>query len=223
MRVPALAAVALLVAVMNANGQLGYKERREATDIFYSTLYLRTDVPTNRSVDPFLEISPGGFSWEKSVAKDQAKKRSVYWPFRPNDWVKWGKPTYHRDTIEVWFQGERDELKVTFVGIRTLSDFKQAFDRVFSRVPLQDEYKDAPETLRKAIADRQLTEGMTTQQASCVVGTPLKVERTKQAAGDVVIWYPRQTTGDPRRGRATTTGLPAKVTFVNDRLTAMEK
>jgi hypothetical protein len=39
----------------------------------------------------------------------------------------------------------------------------------------------------------------------------------------VLIWYPRQQTGDPRKGKPATTGLPSKVTFVNDRLTAIEK
>lgn len=223
--VPVVSAVSLLAAVSIAKAELRGHERDEAKRMVFEKIYLRTDVPTNDHVDPFIEISPAGYSWERRVADDQAKKKStsVYWPFRPNDMVKWGKPRYERDTITVWFEGQKDELKVIFVHINTLDDFKRAFDRVFSRMPLQDEHPDWPDQVRQAIVDRQVIEGMTTQQASCVIGTPVKVETAKEAGADVLLWYPRQETGDLRRGRMAKTGLPSKLKFVNDRLTAIEK
>ena len=210
-----------------ASAQLTGKDRDEAKRMLYDPIYLRTDVPTNDGVEPFIEISPTGYSWERLVglAEENARKRGkpsgVYWAFRPNDTVKWGSPKYDGSTITVWFEGERDELKVRFVGIRTLDDFKRAFDQVFSRTPLQDEPSWPPE-VRTAVAERRIIEGMTRKQASCVVGTPLRIEPS--TPGETTeIWYPRQDTADTRKGRAAKTGLPAKLVFVGDALTTIPR
>jgi hypothetical protein len=218
--------VLLFALVPYARAELRGKDRDEAKWMVYERLYLRTDVPTNDHVDPFIEISPTGYSWEGLVtqaegrAAKKGKPSGVYWAFRPNDVVKWGKPKYEGNTITVWFEGERDELKVVFVQINTLDDFTKAFDRVFSRVPLQDQYADWPSEVREAIAARRVIEGMTKKQASCVVGTPVKIERQ---GADVEVWYPRQDTGDIRGKGSSKTGLPSKLRFVNDKLTAIEK
>jgi hypothetical protein len=222
-----LCTVFLFVLVPSARGELrGGWNRDEVRKMLYARIYLRTDVPTNDHVDPFIEISPTGYSWDRLVnlaeegAKRKNKPSGVYWAFRPNDSVKWGRPTYQGNTITVWFEGERDELKVNFVQINTLDDFKKAFDFVFSPVPLQDEHTDWPAEVRSAIADRRVIEGMTKKQASCVVGTPAKIETSKEAGTDVDVWYPRQDTGYSRLPK---TGLPLKLRFVNDKLTAIEK
>jgi hypothetical protein len=153
----------LLTTLSPAKAQLNGRDRDAAKKMLYPTLYLRTDVPTNGAVDPFIEISPSGHSWERLVAlaEGSAKKRSrptgVYWAFRPNDTVKWGSPDYKDATITVWFEGVRDELKVRFIDIKTLEDFKKAFDQVFSTVPLQDEFPDWSAEVKTAIAQRRLS------------------------------------------------------------------
>lgn len=225
LRTVSLTLVAALAFADAANAQLRGGDRDEAKRMVYNQIYLRTDVPTNDDVEPFIEISPTGYSWERLVglAEENAKRRGkpsgVYWPFRPNDTVKWGSPKYDGTTITVWFEGQRDELKVRFVGIRTLDDFKSAFDHVFSRTPLQDE-PSWPTDVRTAITERRVIEGMTRQQASCVVGTPLRIETGPSGE---TIWYARQETGDTRDGRAATTGLPAKLVFVADVLTTIQR
>jgi hypothetical protein len=194
----------------------------------YSQIYLRTDVPTNDDVEPFVEISPNGYSWERLVglAEEKARNRGepsgVYWAFRPNDTVKWGSPKYDGSTITVWFEGELDELKVRFVGIQTLDDFRKAFDQVFSRTPLQD-VPEWPAEVRAAIAERRVVEGMTRKQASSVVGTPLRIETSRSGEVTMEVWHPRQDTGDTREGRAPKTGLPAKLVFVGDTLTTVQR
>jgi len=221
-----MCAVSLFVLVPSARAELRGKDRDEAHKMVYATIYLRTDVPTNDGVDPFIELAPTGYSWDRLVnlAEEKAKKKNkpsgVYFAFRPNDIVRWGSMKYQGNTITVWFQGVRDELKVIFVQINTLDDFKKAFDHVFSPVPLQDEHADWPAEVRAAIADRRVIEGMTKKQASCVVGTPAKIETGKEGGADVDVWYPRQDTGYSRLPK---TGLPLKLRFVNDKLTAIEK
>jgi hypothetical protein len=218
--------VSLFMLVPNARAELRGKDRDEAHKMVYATLYLRTDVPTNDGVDPFIELSPTGYSWDRLVnlaeakAKAKNKPSGVYFAFRPNDVVRWGSMDYHGNTITVWFQGVRDELKVIFVQINTLDDFKKAFDYVFSPVPLQNEHNDWPAEVRSAIADRRVIEGMTRKQASCVVGTPVKIETSKEGGADVEVWHPRQDTGYWRLPK---TGLPAKLRFVNDKLASIEK
>jgi hypothetical protein len=220
-----LCLVMFLVCASDALAKLSGKDRSQIKNMLHEILYLRTDVPTNNGVEPFIEISPTGYSWERLVsmevgkAKMKNKPSGVYWPFRPNDIVKWGSPNYNGSIITVWFEGIKDELKVIFVSINTIDDFKRAFDHVFSQAPLQDE-SSWPAEIRIAITERRLIEGMTRKQASCVVGTPLK---TETSGAETEIWYPRQDTGDRRRGRMTNTGLPKKLAFVNDKLTSIEK
>ena len=207
-------AVAWFAAIPGAKAELRGPDRQQIKDALYATIYLRTFVPTDDQVDALIEISPTGIDTERLIKFAEAKRRRVYWPFMPNDTVKWGKPSYSGDTISVWFEGKRDELKVTFTHIQTLDDFKKAFDQLFSRVPLEDEHRDWPDEIRKAIAARQVAEGMSKAQAGSVVGIPLKTETTS----DGEVWYPRQETGDTRKGQKTTTGLPPKVRFVSDKL-----
>lgn len=66
-----------------------------------------------------------------------------------------------------------------FGGIKTLADFKAAFDRAFSRVPLQDEFPEWPAEVRQAIAEHRLSDGMTKRQAYCVVGNPTEFRRVR--------------------------------------------
>lgn len=218
----------LLASISPATAQLRGKDRDVAKKMLYQTLYLRTDVPTNDAVESFIEISPNGYSWERLVslaeanAKKKGRRAGVYWAFRPNDTVKWGSPDYKDNTITVWFEGVRDELKIRFIEINTLEDFKKAFNHIFSIVPLQDEVPDWPADIKTAIAERRLIEGMTKKQASCVVGTPLKTETGNESGTFAEIWYPRRDTEDRRHGQTSPTGLPSKLYFVGDRLTKIE-
>jgi hypothetical protein len=200
-------------------------DRREVTDMLYSPCYLRIHVPTNDAVDPFIEISPTGFSWDRLVgqaeqkAQRKGKASGVYFAFRPNDMVRWGKTSFDKDKITVWFQGTRDELKVIFIQIETLDDFKKAYDHVFARIPLQDEHPDWPADVKSAIAERRLIQGMTKQQAACVVGVPLKVETVAEGGVAMEVWYPRQDTADRRTPQ---TGLPATLKFADGKLQVIE-
>lgn len=215
--------------VAGAQAQVRGDDRYRVRMLVYQTVYLRVEAPSNDAVRPFLEASPGGYTYDRLVglAEAEAAKKSkssgVYWAFRPNDAVKWGNPQYDGDRITVWFEGQKDELRVAFVQIKTLDDFKKAFDLVFSPVPLQNEHPEWPENVRNAIGDRQLVNGMTRQQASCVVGTPVRVESGREGGEEIVAWYLRQETGDRRRGRLAQTGFPVMLRFVDDRLTGLDK
>lgn len=217
--------LAILGTSVEARAAIRGHDREEVRDMLYSSCYLRIQVPTNTAVQPFLEISPTGFSWDRLVgvaeqkAKEKNKWSGVYFAFQPNDLVRWGKLDYNKDTISVWFQGKRDELKVIFIQIETLDDFKKAFDHVFSRVPLQDEHPDWPAEIRLAIAQRKVIQGMTKQQAACVIGVPLKVETVPEGGMVMEVWYPLQDTQDHRSPK---TGLPAVVKFAGGKVQAIE-
>ncbi len=213
----------LLWTIPAALAELRGKDRESALKMVYQSVYLRDAVPTSDQVEPFMEISPSGYSSDRlvGIAEEKARKRKkpsgVYWAFRPNDMVRWGSLVYRADTITVWFQGRRDELKVVFIKIATLDDFKKAFDHLFSTKPLQDEAPDWSEEVKTAIAERRVIEGMTKKQAACVVGTPLKVE----SGMGMETWSTRQDTYDPWR-TPPKTWYPPKLRFVGDRLAAIE-
>ncbi len=220
-----ISCLALLGMSATAWAEVRGHDRREVTEMLYGSCYLRIHVPTNDAVEPFIEISPTGFSWDRLVSRAEAKAQrkgkpsGVYFAFKPNDVVKWGKASFDKDKITVWFQGTRDELKVIFVQINTLDDFKKAFDRVFSRVPLQDEHPEWPAEVRSAIMQRKVIPGMTQQQAACVVGVPLKVETVTEGGVAMEVWYPRQDTADRRTPK---TGLPATLKFADGKLQVIE-
>jgi hypothetical protein len=222
-----LGCAAWLGLAADTTAALTGKDRDKAEHALYQTLYLRVHAPTTRRSEPVLEISPEGCNLarepEAAQAADSGSTRSsgVYWPFRPNDVVQWGKAKYQDDTITVWFEGARDELRVRFVGIKTFDDFKRAFKHAFSRVPLHEEHDDWPAEVATAVEKHRLIEGMTPEQASCVAGLPVKVETTRIGDAELVIWFLRQETEDPRKGRAKKTGLPTKVVFENGTLTTI--
>ncbi len=222
-----ITAAILLAAGAAARAQLSGADRNEIHDMVYAPCYLRIHVPTNNAVEPFLEISPAGYSWNRLVGEAEEKARrhnkpsGVYFAFKPNTVVKWGSLSYDKKnaSITVWFQGKRDELKVIFAPIDTLDDFKKAFYLVFARMPLEEEHPDWPAEVRSAIAQGRVIQGMTRQQASCVVGVPLKTETANEGGTAVEIWHPLQDTNDRRTPK---TGLPATLKFTAGKLTTIE-
>jgi hypothetical protein len=86
------------------------------------------------------------------------------------------------------FRGEDKHGILHFTGITSLADFKAAFDQSFSRVPLQDEHPDWPADIRRAIASRQLIDGMTKRQAYCITGPPASFEQTAKDGKQIEVW-----------------------------------
>lgn len=218
--------IVVLGTAATASAELSGADRDHIRQTVYAPCYARTHLPTTNRVADLTEISPTGFSWDREVgpreerAKERNKPSGVYFAFKPNDVVRYARARFvGSDRIEVWFQGVRDELRVNFINIKTLDDFNKAFDRVFARMPLQDEHPDWPAEVRSAIAAGKVIPGMTRQQASSVVGVPLKVETTTEAGAAVEIWHPRQDTADHRTPK---TGLPTSLKFVGDKLTTIQ-
>ncbi len=130
-------------------------------------------------LDSLLEVSPVGYSVERKLALPPKNKRDkVFWGLSPNDPVRYGKLLYKEDAVQVWMEGEAPdayEMLIDFIHIKNLDDFTRAFNRTFSKVPLQDEHPEWPAEIRQAIAARKVIAGMTSEQAFSVVGAPLKI------------------------------------------------
>jgi hypothetical protein len=221
-----ISCVALLGASATGWAQLSGSDRKEIHEMVYGRCYLRIQVPSNDAVQPFLEVSPTGFSWDRLVgeaeqkAQKKGKPNGVYFAFKPNDMIRWGSVSYDKkdDSLTVWYQGVRDELKVIYIPIKTLDDFKSAFRQICSVVPLQEEHSDWPAEVNTSIAKQQFVPGMTRQQAHDVAGVPLKIETVSEGGATLEVWHLRQETGDMRTPK---TGLPAAVKFAGDKLTAI--
>ena len=83
-------------------------------------------------------------------------------------------------------------MRLWFVGVKTMGDFKAALDRTFRAVPLQTEHPEWPAAVRGAIGMRCVVAGLTTEQAYNVTGTPARIERREQDGAKVEEWYPRE-------------------------------
>lgn len=240
-RLPLVVVFFVLVSVCSADPRpkLSKQEVIEANKILSGTLYLRIDLPCryyHRSgwvpgggtlfvyVEPVVEVSTTAANVGLGVPTLSAKflSKGVSWVFRPNDAVRFGKMYEENNVIGVDLEGvppKKDEVVVNFVNIRNLEDFKAAFERTFSRVPLQEEHPEWPAEIRKAIAERRLAEGMTPEQAYCVVGRPLEVTTSQEDGKNLDIWYPRQQIGTtPQAIKKGATGFPKQLKFIDGRL-----
>ncbi len=227
----------ILLLAHQGLAQLAGKDRDEAKKMVSGTIYLRIDAPCKYgsggfglSVEPLVTVSPTGYKTEGSetIPTQGRKRQSVFWGFAPNDAVRYSKLIFKSDSIDVWGEGlppNNNEVMVRFVEVKSLDDFKKAFDQAFSRVPLQDEYPEWPAEVRKAIAERRAVQGMTKRQAFCVVGAPLNIQTSTENGMEVETWFPRQENGTVvtfRKLKSSATGYPAMLKFVGGKLAVIE-
>ena len=227
--------VLLLLLVPVAYARLSGQDLKQAKEMVKGTLYLRIDAPIRwwrsggfrqyPAADALLQVSPTEFNVERKLSFPPAR-REVYWGASPNDAVRYGKiRLWGGDALQVWMEGvppKDDEVFIDFINIKTLDDFKKAFDLTFSRVPLQDEHPEWPEEIRRAIAERRVIAGMTKQQAFCVVGMPIKTEMGEENGVTVERWFPRNDRGTYARRESTRTGCPAIIQVVDGKVSAIE-
>jgi hypothetical protein len=192
------------------------------------------------------EQDPG---WRGSVWT--GTRRKTFWAFGPNDALKYGSLEIGKDdTIKLYFEGlgpkqlkknqeaavkektgasmsgtvakQLQKAAVKLVKVKTAADFKAAFDRAFSPVPLQDEHPEWPEEIRKAVGEHRVIEGMTKDQVSCVVGKPTDIETGEENGNKVETWHIRQGkgvwSGWGMTDRKQATGFASKLKFVDDKL-----
>jgi hypothetical protein len=226
----------LLCAPLILRAQLTGADRVKAKSMIAGTLYLRLDVPCRygragrfgiaaaiHHLESVLEVSPDGASVERKLALAPDHKRDrVFWGLSPNDPVRYGKLLFKDapdDTVQVWMEGmapDAYELLIDFVHIKNLDDFTKAFNRTFSKAPLQDEHPEWPAEIRTAIAARKVIPGMTMEQAFSVVGAPLKKTASEENGIKTEIWLPRQDRDDSvaaGQPADTPTGFPVRLTF----------
>jgi hypothetical protein len=229
-----LAGGLLFSSVLHA--ELNKAQRKEAQSMLSGTLYTRIDVPcgTGRHpmgtyMYPLVEVSPDGVNTdnESSVSAGWYHAQSTYWGISPNDTLRFDEADWDEDTVELEFEGvgrtDGNDTVIKFVGIHTVDDFKKAFDRAFSRGPLQDEHADWSPEVKKGIADRQLMKGMTKRQVFYVTGSPESSKESEEQGKKVEVWTLRQSkglkmgfwgfsTGGPA------TGAPKTLRFVDGKL-----
>lgn len=216
--------------------QLNKAQRKEANSMLSGTLYARIDIPcgTGRHpvgtyMFPLVEVSPDGVNTdnESSVSAGWYHAQSTYWGIAPNDTLRFDEAEWDEDTVEIELEGvgktDGNDTVVKFVGIHSLDDFKKAFDRTFSRVPLQDEHADWPPEVKKAIGDRQLMKGMTKRQVFYVIGSPESARESEENGKKVEVWTLRQSKGLKMgfwgfSSEGPSTGTPKTLRFVDGKL-----
>ena len=231
MRTLILAGIALIPPVFPTAGraQLSPADRKAATQIVAGRLYLKIDAPCDhyRGV-PMVMVSPEKVDLETKISELRPEDRpNLFWRFGPNDAVQHTTLLFGPDRVRTWSEGvspKTDQVEVEFVQIKTLDDFKKAFDLTFSRVPLQDAHPEWPAEIRQAIAARRLIEGMTPEQVQCVIGAPASVKSSEEGGAPVETWIPRQENGTKKlfRNASLTTGFPKSLKFVGGKLTIIE-
>jgi len=239
-----LVAAALFV-LPHAEAQLTKNDRAEVEKSIPPTVYLRIDLPCVYGkqgliaswVEPMVEVSPTGVTvsqdegWRGSVWT--GTKRNMFWGFGPNDSLKYNSVEFAKDgTITVYFVGlgpkqlkKNQEAAVKLVSVKTIDDFKAAFNVAFSKAPLQDEHPEWPEEIRKAVGEHVVLAGMSKEQVTCVVGKPVDIEAGEEGGAKTEIWHIRQEKGvwsGWLSNKATKTGEVSRVTFLDGKVTKID-
>jgi len=232
MKILTLLGAALVAIAIPSPGsaQLSPADRAAASRMVEGRLYLKIDAPCDHGREvPMVEVSPTSVDLETRISELTPENRpNLFWRFGPNDAAHNTTLRFGLDRIRVWSEGvspKNDQFMIEFVRIKTLDDFKKAFDLTFSRVPLPDAHPEWPAEVRQAIAARRLIEGMTPEQARAVIGAPTRVEASEEAGIPRETWYPRQESGVRQvfRNASLTTGFPKSLKFVGGKLAAIEK
>ena len=201
MKARALALVSLMLLAVSAGAQMSRDEQKQAKAMLKGTLWLRLDVPSETGMQPFgmyrkplIEVSPTAANTEVTSQMNIGwyHAGSTTWSVRVNDSVKVEEIEFESSTIEIEIEGvgtsEDRDSALKFIGISSLDNFKAAFDRAFSKVPLQEEHPDWPAEIRQAIADRRLVAGMSKRQTYCVIGQPESVEKKTEDGREIELW-----------------------------------
>jgi len=215
--------------------QLNSEQRKTGEKMVEGKFYIRLDAPCIYGAktaaglwfDPLLKVSPTGH--KLLPVPPLSKKQYVYWGSGPNDPVGYGSLKMAGETVYVWLEGRSpaaNEFVIEFNDIKTLDDFKAAWARAFSAIPLQDEHPEWPAEIRNAIRDHRVVEGMTKEQAFMVVGEPQSVETSAEKGVAVEIWHPRQVNGRKQpyhHMKDRDTGYPATLKFADGKLVAIDR
>ena len=202
----------LALALSGATGQrLSPTDLKEAQKLAKGNFYLRVDAPCIYGAGGYygpdfaaqaaiVVASPSASNTDLDVA-DRVAAGGAAWVLRPNDPVGNGKLYYTAaGELQFDFEGlglppkERESL-VSFREVGSLEDFKKAFDRVFSHVPLDQAHPEWPVDVRVAVKEHRLIEGMDRQQVHAVIGAPASVGIDKSEGKVVEKWHSRPVEG----------------------------
>lgn len=178
-------------------------DKKKADKLFSGTVYMRIDAPSKKGRHPYgiyysplVDVSPTGTNTEsdEGLSVGWYHAESTVWKVRVNDQMELDELDWEDEegTVEIQLEGagasEGRDTAIRFVNISSFADFEAAFNRAFSKQPLQDEHPDWPAEIKSAIARRQLTTGMSKRQAFYIVGTPEKVEKSTEGGKTIEVW-----------------------------------
>ena len=227
-----------VLPVATAFGELSKPERKKIKAAFSGTLYLRMDAPCATGRHPYgvykrplVEVSPEGANTEGTDVMLNASwwhADSTYWGIRVNDPVRLDEVDIEADDAEVDVElegvgpADGNATVIKLIRIHSFDDFEAAFDKAFSRQPLQDEHADWPAEIKQAISERKLMDGMSKRQDFYITGTPERFEKKEENGTEVETWHLRQNKGMKmgyfKAKMGESTGLPASVRFENGKL-----
>ena len=222
-----------------ASAELSREDRKKIQkEVEGAELYLRVDAPCATGRHPYgvykrplVEVSPEGVNTDADDVFTASwwHADSTYWGVSINDPVEVDEVDIEADerTVEIELEGrgpvEDEETVILLVEIDTYDDFRAAFDKAFSRRPLQEEHDDWSAEMKQAVGERRLVAGMNKRQAFYVTGTPERFEKSTEEGKEVEVWHLRQDKGMKtsfffaKAGEET--GLPATIRFEDGVLT----
>ncbi len=227
-----VALVALALLIPSVAEALSKSDRKRAKQLLKNgPLYMRIDAPCETGRHPFgvyyspvVEVSPrGSEEGEMGFNAGFYHMGSTQLSVRVNDEVTLDEMDCEDAECEIELDSSRGgHTVVKFIEIGSFDDFRAAFDKTFATRPLQDEHPDWPESIRSAIARRELVDGMNKRQAFYVVGSPERFEKFEENGDQVEVWTLRTDSGVKVgfwRAKVQQPGEALTIRFVNGALT----
>jgi hypothetical protein len=179
----------------------------EAKAMYPGTVWALKDLPVNTGttmnipwIGPLVEVAPDGFKIETTtvIQATYGGAKSVWFGVRANDTLSLKEATLDKDVMALTFVGidgsKGRDTKIKITGVKSLAEVKPVLDQLLSNTSPVD--PSWPEDVKKAIAKRQVINGMTKKQAYLVVGEPESANTQDVGGGKKVeTWVPRQSNG----------------------------
>jgi hypothetical protein len=199
------------------------------------THYLKTNAPYMQGrhaygtfKKPVVTVSPKGGvkiegSAEVQASAFHAEGRRL--SLRVNDPVTVDEFEWDAEdkSLEIELEGtgraEDGEGVLKFVNLNSVADFKKCWNDTFSSAPIETKY-DWPADIKKAVANREVRDGMTREQVMVALGNPERVSRSSEGGRQVETWVVQRGEGAKMGFWSMKTGdkREMEVRFVNGRV-----
>ncbi len=187
--------IAMLAFLSITQTVLATEVKLEAKKVKGGKYFLRANAPYMPKLGALIVATPDKLV--TNVERDVGNWSDVQqWRVRINDLVKIKDIEYKKGNIinieveVIAGPADGEESIIRLELIHSAEDFHEAFNRLFSKLPLQDRHDDWTPEIKEAINNRDVMKGMSKRQVYYITGVPESYERHDKDGESIETWFP---------------------------------